>query len=196
MKNRFRWIVLALLVAAGTGLFAFSVRTPDSVDLPPSETLRLEVDLSERSLTALGRDGEVVRTYPVTIGAANHPTPTGQFRIDWLIWNPSWNPPDSDWARGKKAVGPGPNNPMGRVKLFFKHPTYYVHGTNDAKAIGEAASHGCVRMLNGDVIELAQLVMENGGEARPANWFRRLIDRFRDTERVTLSRPVVVTIRD
>lgn len=196
--QRYRWILLTLLTLAAAGVFAFSVRSPalsDSAARPPSETLRLEVDLSERTLSAIER-GEVLRTYPVTVGAPGHPTPSGSFSIDWIVWNPSWNPPDSEWARGEKPIGPGPNNPMGRVKMFFRQPAYYVHGTSVTREIGEAASHGCVRMLNGDVIELAQVVMEHGGEARSPNWFKRLINRFRDTREVTLTRPVPVEIRD
>lgn len=194
--NRSRWTLLLLCVmAASAGLFAFSVRSPSPApEPPPSETLALEVDLSERTLSVV-EEGVVIRTYPVTVGAAGHPTPTGSFRIDWIVWNPSWNPPNSKWARGKTAMGPGPTNPMGRVKMFFRQPAYYVHGTNAAEEIGEAASHGCVRMLNGDVIELAQVVMEHGGEPRSPNWVQRLINRFRDTREVTLPRPVPVTIR-
>lgn len=196
--NRSRWtLAVVLVLAAGTGMFAFSARTAESADAdrPSSETLRLEVDLSERQLSVVER-GEVIRTFPVTVGSNRHPTPEGGYRIDWIVWNPSWNPPNSDWARGKKPIGPGPQNPMGRVKMFFRQPAYYIHGTNAADQIGEAASHGCVRMLNGDVIELAQVVMEHGGEPRSPGWFKRLINRFRDTREVTLSRPVPVEIRE
>lgn len=36
----------------------------------------------------------------------------------------------------------------------------YIHGTNHEDRIGEPASHGCVRMTNGDVAALADLVRE------------------------------------
>jgi lipoprotein-anchoring transpeptidase ErfK/SrfK len=36
----------------------------------------------------------------------------------------------------------------------------YIHGTRHEDKIGEAASHGCVRMRNEDVIELFELVGE------------------------------------
>lgn len=192
--NRSRWIlVLSLLLAAVTGVFAFATREAPAPE--PSETLRLEVDVSERTLTVV-ENGEPARTYEVTVGTARHPTPRGGYAIDWLVWNPSWNPPDSDWARGKKKMGPGPDNPMGRVKMFFRRPAYYIHGTNREDEIGRAASHGCVRMRNEDVMELAQLVMEHGGEPRPPNWFQRVINRFRDTQEVRLSSPVSVRIVD
>jgi murein L,D-transpeptidase YcbB/YkuD len=194
--NRRIGVLLALLVlAAGTGVFAFVARGGESLESAESSpTLRLEVDRAERVLQVV-EDGVVTRVYDVTVGKPGHRTPTGAYRISWLEWNPSWTPPNSPWARGKRAMGPGPDNPMGRVKLFFRSPAYYVHGTEAEAEIGREASHGCVRMRNEDVIELAQLVMEHGGQPRPLGWFQRVIDRFRDTERVSLSAPVPITIR-
>jgi murein L,D-transpeptidase YcbB/YkuD len=46
---------------------------------------------------------------------------------------------------------------MGRVKLNFA-PLLYVHGTSDRVVIGDPASHGCVRLLNSDLIELTRLI--------------------------------------
>lgn len=192
--NMRRWILLGCVVAlaAVTGLFAFS-SNEDRVAQPPSKTMRLEVDISERTLTVF-EHGSATKTFGVTVGTSRHPTPKGSYTIDWIVWNPSWNPPNSEWARGEKPIGPGPNNPMGRVKMFFRQPAYYVHGTNRDDQIGEAASHGCVRMRNEDVIELARMVMEHGGENKPASWFQRVINRFRDTREVTLGAPVPVVI--
>ena len=192
---RARTGVLAGVVVAGLagGVLAAGGRG-DPVPPPPSETLRLEVDLSERALNVVER-GRVVETHPVTVGSSRHPTPAGSYRIDRIIWNPSWNPPNSGWAAGRDPVEPGPNNPMGRAKLFFRQPTYYIHGTREVWNLGKAASHGCVRMSNADVLELARQVMEHGGEARPPNWFKRVINSFRDTREVNLSRPVVLEIR-
>jgi lipoprotein-anchoring transpeptidase ErfK/SrfK len=192
MSKRIILGVLAVVLAAGVGLLAFSAPRSSSAG-PSSETLRLEVDLSERTLSVV-ENGEVTQTHPVTVGSSEHPTPRGSYRIDWLVWNPSWNPPASDWARGKKPVGPGWNNPMGRVKMFFKAPTFYIHGTRAISELGEAASHGCVRMSNADVLRVARIVMEHGGEKRPPNWFKRVINRIRDTEEVRLTNPVPVTI--
>ena len=36
----------------------------------------------------------------------------------------------------------------------------YIHGTHEEGLIGQKASHGCIRMLNHDVIELFELVSE------------------------------------
>jgi lipoprotein-anchoring transpeptidase ErfK/SrfK len=37
----------------------------------------------------------------------------------------------------------------------------YIHGTSDEKRIGQAVSHGCIRMKNQDVIELFDGVLVN-----------------------------------
>ncbi|HYR29282.1 MAG TPA: L,D-transpeptidase, partial [Thermoanaerobaculia bacterium] len=108
--------------------------------------LRLEVDLSDRLLRAVV-DGEVIREYAVSVGKEKYPTPSGDFKIKKVIFNPSWKPPDSKWAKGKTAKPPGhPENPMKLVKMFFKEPDYYIHGTADEDSLGGAESHGCVRM--------------------------------------------------
>lgn len=193
MKKRTILSVLAVVVAGLVGLVAFSEPSP-SDDATPSKTLRLEVDLSDRTLSVI-EHGAVTTTYPVTVGSAEHPTPRGSYTIDRLVWNPSWNPPNSEWARNRKPQGPGWNNPMGRVKMFFEAPTYYVHGTRTLSEIGEAASHGCVRMSNASVLKVARVVMAHGGEEREPSWFKRVINNFKDTQEVRLSRPVPLEVR-
>lgn len=156
--------------------------------------LVLQVDLSNRELAAVV-DGEVVDRYAVAIGNDDYPTPEGQFRIRKVIWNPAWRPPDSKWAKGKDAKPAGhPDNPMKRVKIFFKEPDYYIHGTADVDSLGAAESHGCIRMRVDDATRLAQLVMAQGGKPMPEPWYRRLFRR-KTTKVVYLTVPVTVQIR-
>lgn len=162
----------------------------------PSGPFSLVVDLSERELYVM-RGDEVERTYPVAIGQPRHPTPRGAFGVRRLVWNPRWVPPDAAWARNRRAREPGdPRNPMGRVKIFFRAPDYYIHGTHQEDSLGQAESHGCIRMRNADVIELARLVMEQGGAPRSPNWFQRVVNRVRSTEEVRLSSPVTLRVRE
>ena len=71
-----------------------------------------------------------MKSYDVAVGAAEHPTPTGNFNIKKLVWNPAWVPPDVKWAKGSTAKSPGQAaNPMKMVKIFFQEPDYYIHGT-------------------------------------------------------------------
>ena len=155
--------------------------------------LRLEVDLDGRELMAIV-DGEEIERFPVAIGTDDYPTPSGDFTIRKVIWNPAWNPPNSKWAKGKTAKPPGhPENPMKRVKMFFKEPDYYIHGTAAEDSLGKAESHGCIRMAPDDVTRLAQLVMEHGGKPMPEPWYRRIF-RSKSTKVVYLDAPVPVAI--
>lgn len=125
--------------------------------------LRVKVDLSERRLYVI-EGGEVVQTYGVAIGTRSHPTPTGGFHLGPIDWNPAWNPPNSEWARGEKPRAPGdPRNPMQGVKIYFRKPAYFIHGTNDPGSIGSAASHGCLRMRVSDAMALARRISKHGG---------------------------------
>jgi lipoprotein-anchoring transpeptidase ErfK/SrfK len=159
----------------------------------PAAGLRVEVTLSTRILTAYAGEEEL-KTYSVSVGTNADPTPTGSFQIRKLVWNPSWVPPNETWARGKEAKKPGdPDNPMQRVKIFFKEPDYYIHGTPATESMGSARSHGCVRMTPDDVTDLAKLVMAHGGKPMPEPWYRRIFRR-KSTSVVMLSNPVVMRI--
>ena len=97
-------------------------------------------DLSAREIHLYEGD-EHVRSYPVAIGSPKYPTPKGSYRIRKLVWNPAWIPPDSKWARKETAKGPGERgNPMKVVKIFFREPDYYIHGTGDTDSLGDAAA--------------------------------------------------------
>jgi lipoprotein-anchoring transpeptidase ErfK/SrfK len=179
-----------------TGLVLASAEAALERPMEPIENLSIRVDLSERVLSLMSGD-RVVRQYPVAVGKSTHPTPKGAFRIDRLIWNPSWTPPPSGWASDMTAKGPGePGNPMGRVKIFFRAPDYYIHGTGHASSLGEAASHGCVRMRNADAAEVARYVMMSGGADREGEWFREVAEERGRSRTVSLARAVPVRISD
>jgi lipoprotein-anchoring transpeptidase ErfK/SrfK len=191
MRRIGRLAAISAALALGAAAPAHAADGPARVR---GETFYLSVDLSERVLYVM-KNGEQVGSYPVAIGQRAHPTPTGQFRIRHLVWNPRWVPPDARWARGKRPRAPGdPRNPMGRVKLFFKDPDLYIHGTHEVDSLGAAESHGCLRMRNSDVIALARTVMQNGGAPRPPGWFRRVVNGVTSTREVGLSDPVLVEI--
>jgi lipoprotein-anchoring transpeptidase ErfK/SrfK len=121
-----------------------------------------------------------VRRYSVAVGSKKHPTPMGRFAVRHIVWNPDWNPPDAPWARGKKALPAGhPDNPMKMVKIFFNEPDYYIHGTDDEESIGEAASHGCIRMTESDAAALARYLQEHAGASRADSWYDAVMQRGR-----------------
>jgi lipoprotein-anchoring transpeptidase ErfK/SrfK len=49
----------------------------------------------------------------------------------------------------------GLNNPLGAKALYLGSSLYRIHGTNDSRTIGYAASSGCFRMMNSHVVHLA-----------------------------------------
>lgn len=123
----------------------------------------LLVRQSERRVE-LYRGGEVVRGWDVAVGTSGHPTPTGMFTIGAKRFEPTWHNSSPDgWGRDMPLrIGPGPDNPLGLRALNWYQDGYDTlirfHGTANEASIGRAASHGCVRMTNPDVIELYDLV--------------------------------------
>lgn len=90
---------------------------------------------------------QAVRSFPIATGQSEYPTPLGIYSIATKQRDPWWiPPPDSDWARGKKPIPPGPGNPLGTRWMGTTAPLVGIHGTPDAASIGYSAWHGCIRM--------------------------------------------------
>ncbi|MBD2864749.1 L,D-transpeptidase family protein [Paenibacillus oceani] len=86
------------------------------------------------------KHGKIMKSYRVAVGNPATPTPIGEYKIVYKgeNWGPSFGP---RWL--------GLNVPWGH---------YGIHGTNKPFSIGQHQSHGCIRMLNRDVIELYQMI--------------------------------------
>ncbi|MEZ5840063.1 MAG: L,D-transpeptidase [Hyphomicrobiales bacterium] len=114
----------------------------------------------ERRLYLITRRGEAIR-YPVAVGKPGKAW-AGRTRIDGKYVNPAWAPP----AAVKRDIpsipnlipGGAPNNPMGVRALTLAGDEYAIHGTNRPKTIGKAASYGCIRMYNHDIVDLYERV--------------------------------------
>jgi L,D-transpeptidase catalytic domain/Putative peptidoglycan binding domain len=99
---------------------------------------------------------ELHKTYRVAIGAVGFDTPTGLYNIQNKAVNPAWSVPNSDWAgdlAGTVVPGGTPQNPL-KARWMGIYNGAGIHGTDATGSIGSAASHGCIRMLIPDVIEL------------------------------------------
>ena len=139
-------------------------RAPGPAVSPAPDTtaeLRLALNVPAFRLDVIER-GTVAGSIRVAVGQPRYRTPLGHFRVDYVIWNPWWIPPDSWWARKERPAPPGWMNPTGRVKL---HVTglVFLHGTPLEESLGSAASHSCVRMSNADAIALARMVHASAG---------------------------------
>ena len=114
---------------------------------------------SERKLY-LYNNGKLVSTYRVAVGRKGNSTPAGNYKIGLKRKNPTWSNPGSSWGkRMPKSIGPGPNNPLGVRAMNLdrangKTTLLRIHGTSNTASIGQAASAGCVRMTNKDVVKL------------------------------------------
>ncbi|HEX2125405.1 MAG TPA: L,D-transpeptidase/peptidoglycan binding protein [Thermoleophilaceae bacterium] len=95
------------------------------------------------------------KTYRIAVGQAGYDTPTGLYNIQNKAVNPSWHVPNSDWAGSLAGtvVPPGPSNPI-KARWMGIYDGAGIHGTDATGSIGTNASHGCIRMLIPDVIEL------------------------------------------
>jgi lipoprotein-anchoring transpeptidase ErfK/SrfK len=99
---------------------------------------------------------KLAKTYRVGIGALGFETPEGIYEIESKAANPAWYVPDKAWAgdlAGKVIPGNDPDNPIKARWMGFWNGAG-IHGTADEASIGTAASHGCIRMLVRDVIDL------------------------------------------
>ncbi|NJO32734.1 MAG: L,D-transpeptidase, partial [Rhodospirillales bacterium] len=98
--------------------------------------------------------------YPISVGRDGF-TWNGTEKISRIAEWPDWHPPaemrERDPNLPVKMTG-GLRNPLGAKAIYLGNTLYRIHGTNDAKTIGQAASSGCFRMLNGQVIDLAERV--------------------------------------
>jgi hypothetical protein len=101
----------------------------------------------------LYRERQLYQTYKIAVGKINTPSPVGKFRIANKVTNPVWYP-----GKGRKPVGSGPSNPLGRYWLGLSLKGYGIHGNNSSRSIGKPVSSGCFRMDNDEIKELFRLV--------------------------------------
>ena len=178
----------SILAVIFTTLFATKSATPANAN-----EVWLAVS-TKKNVMELRVGNRLIRRYDVSVGKKAHPTPHGTFRINHIVWNPSWVPPKEKWAKGKKPAAPGSEkNPMKVVKIFFKEPDYYLHGTGDEHLLGNPASHGCIRMSAADAYALAKLLQENGGAKKSSAWYQRAIS-GKQSLTVKLPKPIAIRI--
>jgi lipoprotein-anchoring transpeptidase ErfK/SrfK len=96
------------------------------------------------------------KSYGVAVGQPAYPTPRGLFSIANKAVNPAWTAPDSPWAgayRNETVAGGSSENPL-KARWMGIVNGVGIHGTGDPASIGSRASHGCIRMIVPDVIDL------------------------------------------
>jgi L,D-transpeptidase ErfK/SrfK len=107
--------------------------------LPQPETIPFQIIISKNNRTLkLFRHQTIIKTYPIAVGKMLTQTPIGKF----VVVNRQ----------------PNPGGPYGAMWLSLSKAGYGIHGTNNPASIGKSVSHGCVRMYNQDVLELAKQI--------------------------------------
>lgn len=121
------------------------------------------VSTAERRLYLVLGNGRALK-YGVGVGRQGFEW-QGTHRISRKAEWPGWTPPPQmrkrEAAKGRilPAYMPGGiDNPLGARALYIGSTLYRIHGTNNPRSIGQAMSSGCIRMMNEDVIDLAQRV--------------------------------------
>ena len=117
------------------------------------------VSTPERALYFVTGPGQA-RRYSVGVGREGFQWSGNSTIVSKAEW-PTWRPPQEMITReaAKGHILPtdmagGPENPLGARAMYIGGKLYRIHGTNSPGSIGTAASSGCIRMMNADVIEL------------------------------------------
>lgn len=154
-------LAVLLLMAHATVGCAILERPPTPVAPPtePEPAPYLLLRLNERRLYLVdGRSHSPLESYRVAVGKPPYETPTGRFQVHEMVEHPEfvrfdWNNPSKVFGR----IPPGPTNPLGLRWIGFAEAygwTIGFHGTPKPELLGQAVSHGCVRMHNDDVVRL------------------------------------------
>ena len=160
-----------IFLTFSTQAFAQAVAAPAG---KPSR--QVIVSIPDRKL-ALVEDGRTLKLYSVAVGAPASPSPEGEFKVITRIENPTFYKPGT-------VIEPGPDNPLGTRWIGINRKGYGIHGTNMPDSIGQAASHGCIRMRQDDLEEIFMLL-------RPGDAVIIRAERDEELAKVMTPEPVV-----
>ena len=122
------------------------------------------VNTRERHLYYIMGNGKAMR-YGIGVGKQGFAW-AGTAYVAWKQEWPNWHPPKEMAARTpalaryvENGMGPGLTNPLGARAMYLfnekgQDTLFRMHGTPEWQSIGTAASSGCIRMMNQDVIDL------------------------------------------
>lgn len=134
-----------------------SSKARDIVPLSGYSAGTIIVKTSQRRLYYVMGEGKAIR-YPVGVGRAGMAWSGTAYIQDKYI-RPAWSPPDMIKRENPRIPNVIPSgssaNPMGAAAMTLSGGgEYAIHGTNSPGSIGGFVSHGCIRMYNGDIMDL------------------------------------------
>jgi lipoprotein-anchoring transpeptidase ErfK/SrfK len=119
----------------------------------------LTINTGKRKLYYSLGDGTAVE-YGIAVGKAGFAW-KGEASVGRKAYWPGWTPPPEMIERRPELpdhMDGSLRNPLGARALYLfqgnKDTLFRIHGTNEPSSIGHAASSGCIRMHNADVIDL------------------------------------------
>jgi lipoprotein-anchoring transpeptidase ErfK/SrfK len=167
MMSRIIAAVFAAILLASTPVAAnaqslfgwlFAQRIPREVVPFPGASYApgtVVISTSQRRLYLIMANHQALR-YGIGVGREGF-TWSGSSEISAKREWPDWTPPD-DMLRRKpelpRHMAGGPANPLGARAMYLGDTLYRIHGSNEPDTIGTAASSGCIRMTNDDVVDL------------------------------------------
>ncbi len=140
------WIVPTLAALVTPSAIAQQTTT----NLPVRVKRQVVVSVPDRKLVVM-ENGAVLRVFPVAVGADVSPSPTGDFEIVTRLTDPTY-------YHSGVVIPAGTDNPLGPRWVGLNRKGYGIHGTNMPGSIGNAASHGCIRMRNRDIVQFFAMV--------------------------------------
>ena len=147
--------VLGLLYGLAGGPAAAGRLVDYPSQYPPGEIL---ISQSAKRLYLIV-NAERAIAYPVAVARPGKEW-LGPARVAGKFVEPDWSPPESvkrDHPELPDLIpGGSPGNPMGERAITLDRDEIAIHGTTRAMraSVGTAASYGCIRMFNEDVIDL------------------------------------------
>jgi lipoprotein-anchoring transpeptidase ErfK/SrfK len=141
-----------------------TVKLPNVLGAAPLPAVsQVVVDKSDASVLLMDAAERVVARYPATMGSGHDPLPIGEWKITGVYKNPDFHyNPDLFWDANPKhtkaKIPRGPNNPVGLVWIDLSKEHYGIHGTPEPSRIGKTQSHGCIRLTNWSVLQVADVV--------------------------------------
>src|SRR5215472_15776897 len=170
--------------ARGLAIYFFAAFAALVLAVPARANIMIIIDKSKQQMSVTV-DGEQRYLWPVSTGRPGYDTPDGDFqpfRMEKDHFSREWDD------------APMPNS------IFFTKIGHAIHGTFEARNLGRAASHGCVRLSTQNAATLYALVKEEGvsntrvrliGQIPQSNEPVARRDRNRDRDNATRNRDYV-----
>jgi lipoprotein-anchoring transpeptidase ErfK/SrfK len=131
--------------------------TPGESGAPRNVSMKID---TKTNMLGVFEAEKLIAAYPVTVGSTHTASPIGDWKVRGISKLPRFRYDKEMLEHGKRSgnfymLPPGPRNPVGVMWIALNKKGIGIHGTNEPGSIGHAASHGCMRLANWDVVRLA-----------------------------------------